>query len=356
MPSVTPVPRETGAAVPGSERGAVPAALPPNEPARLAALDRYGVLDTPAEQAFDDITTIAAALCNVPIALISLIDKDRQWFKSNVGMAGTAETERSVAFCSHAILQPDGIFEVPDALDDPRFATNPLVLGEPNIRFYAGAPLVSPDGLPLGTLCVIDRVPRQLSEREHNALASLARQVVAQLELRHLVADLSLQSTTDVLTSAWNRRAFDQRLAAEWNRHTRTQSPLGLLMIDVDNFKKFNDRHGHQAGDVALAQVVRVAQQPLRSIDFLARFGGEELVVILPDADLAGALEAAERVRAAVEHAQWPVDRLTVSVGATSERPAVGGDPHTLVARADRALYQAKASGRNRVQAFERWN
>jgi len=356
MSSVTPVDCQGPAASTEPRPRAVLADLPVNECSRLAALKRYEVLDTAAEQAFDDIAYVAAALCNAPIALISLVDKHRQWFKANIGLAGVIETGRNVAFCAHALLRPDRILEVPDALQDARFATNPLVLGEPKIRFYAGAPLVTPDGLPLGTLCVIDHVPRQLSEREHNALASLARQVVAQLELRHLVADLSLQSTTDVLTGAWNRRAYDQRFAAEWNRHIRTSSPLGILMIDVDHFKHFNDRHGHQAGDLALVQVVRAAQQPLRSIDFLARFGGEELVVILPNAQLPGAMEAGERVRSAVDHVEWPSGHLTVSVGAASTLPRVGSDPHALVARADRALYQAKASGRNQVQAFERWN
>ena len=356
MSSVPPVSPDPGSSAGPANACAVPAELPFNEVARLAALNRYGVLDTPAEQAFDDITTVAAALCNVPIAVITLVDEHRQWFKAVVGLGDATETPRSVAFCAHAILEPDHILEVPDALDDPRFARNPLVLGEPNIRFYAGAPLVSPDGQALGTLCVIDRVPRQLSPRERNALASLARQVVAQLELRHLVADLSLRSTTDVLTGAWNRRAFDQRLAAEWNRHARTRSSLGLLMIDVDHFKDFNDRFGHPTGDGALVQIVQAAQQPLRSNDFLARFGGEEFVVILPDADAAGAREAAERVRGSVAGTAWPFAPLTVSIGAVAAQPEPGVDLHTLVAQADRALYQAKQAGRNRVHLFEHWN
>jgi len=356
MSSVPPDSPDPGSSAGPANACAVPAELPVNEVARLAALNRYGVLDTPAEQAFDDITTVAAALCDVPIAAITLVDEHRQWFKADVGLGDTTETPRSVAFCAHAILEPDQILEVPDALDDPRFARNPLVLGEPNIRFYAGAPLVSPDGQALGTLCVIDRVPRQLSARERHALASLARQVVAQLELRHLVADLSLRSTTDALTGAWNRRAFDQRLAAEWNRHARTRSSLGLLMVDVDHFKDFNDRFGHPTGDGALVQIVQAAQQPLRSNDFLARFGGEEFVVILPEADAAGAREAAERVRVAVAGATWPFAPLTVSIGAVAALPQPGVDLHTLVAQADRALYQAKQAGRNRVHLFEHWN
>lgn len=335
--------------------GAVPAALPQNELARLDTLRRYGILDTPPEQAFDDIAMIASALCDVPIAMVTLVDAERQWFKANRGLGDLRETPRELAFCSHAILEPDRVFEVNDALNDPRFATNPLVQGAPGIRFYAGAPLVAPDGMPLGTVCVVDRRPRQLCERERQGLASLARQAVAQLELRHIVADLTVQSTTDVLTGAWNRRAFDHRLRQEWNRHARAEASVGLLMVDVDRFKAFNDQHGHPAGDQALIEVVRCAQAPLRAIDFLARFGGEELVVILPNTPLVGAAEAAERVRQAVERATWSVQPLTVSIGVAADEPRLDSDPRALIARADRALYEAKARGRNRVCVFERW-
>lgn len=162
--------------------------VPANEAARLQALRRYNILDTVPEEAFDDLTFLAAYVCGTPIALISFVDKDRQWFKSNVGLTAT-ETSRDISFCSHAIAQRD-LFIIRDALADDRFATNPMVIAEPDIRFYAGAPLISPEGHALGTLCVIDRKPRDLTPAQQEALRALSRRVVVQLELRRHVAEL----------------------------------------------------------------------------------------------------------------------------------------------------------------------
>ncbi|HEY6265158.1 MAG TPA: GAF domain-containing protein [Candidatus Acidoferrum sp.] len=155
---------------------------PANEEARIMVLEKYAILDTDPEQAFDDLTLLASFVCKTPIALISLVDENRQWFKSRVGIKAS-ETSRDIAFCSTAILQTD-VFVVPDALEDERFRDNPLVVSDPNIRFYAGAPLINEDGYALGTLCVVDRSPRDLAPDQRDALKALSRLVLGQLEFR----------------------------------------------------------------------------------------------------------------------------------------------------------------------------
>jgi anti-sigma regulatory factor (Ser/Thr protein kinase) len=173
-----------------------------NEKARLQALRRYKILDTDPEKGFDDLTILAAHICETPVALISLIDSDRQWFKSKVGVSVT-ETPREVSFCARAIQQSD-LFVVPDTSKDPRFSSNPFVVSDPKIRFYAGAPFTSSDGHPLGTLCVVDMVPRQLTPSQEMALLALSRQVQAQFELRKNLIEL--------------RAALDDRNRAEAER------------------------------------------------------------------------------------------------------------------------------------------
>lgn len=188
------------------------APMPLDEPERLRALERLGVLDSAPEREFDVLVAIAALVCGVPISLVSLIDHDRQWFKANVGLPGVAETPRDVAFCAHAILE-DGIFEVPDTLADPRFADNPLVAIAPDIRFYAGATLRLSDGAHVGTLCVIDRVPRRLSEKQREALHLLSIAVVQALESRRMA------------------RGF---VASETRFRTLSEaSPLGMFATDA---------------------------------------------------------------------------------------------------------------------------
>lgn len=166
------------------------AALPGNEAARLDALRRYDILDSAPETVFDDLTRLASFIGGTPIAAFSLIDADRQWFKSIVGL-DIAETEREAAFCAHAILAA-GVVEVPDATKDARFADNRLVLTDPNIRFYAGAPVCTPDGFNLGTICVIDRVPHPgLTSAQREALEALSRQAAMLLELRRTTRELA---------------------------------------------------------------------------------------------------------------------------------------------------------------------
>src|SRR5439155_19728658 len=165
------------------------APVPKNEKQRLKVLWKYSVLDTMPEEIFDDLTELAARICEAPVAMITLVYEDRQWFKAKVGVS-INETSRDISFCAHAITQP-GLFIVPDATREERFAKNPLVKSDPKVRFYAGAPLVSPDGYALGTLCVIDKVPRELRPEQKQALRILARHVVSQLELRRRSNELA---------------------------------------------------------------------------------------------------------------------------------------------------------------------
>ena len=187
--------------------------LPVNEVERMRMLRLYRILDSGAEKAFDELTQLASAICETPIALITLVDEHRQWFKSRVGL-NVPQTARDVAFCAHAIRQDDELFIVEDASKDSRFADNPLVTSDPSIRFYAGAPLTVADGISLGTLCVIDRVPRTLTEPQLNALRVLRRAVVGQLELRRALADLRLIEQM-VALCAWCRSV--RTAEGEWS-------------------------------------------------------------------------------------------------------------------------------------------
>src|SRR6185503_3946259 len=182
------------------------AELLPDEKRRLRNLQSYRVLDTPPEQAFDDFTLLASHICSTPIALVSLIDENRVWLKSKVGLE-VSEIPRDVCFCSHAILDPSQPLIVSDACADPRFSRNPLVTGDPHIRFYAGVPLVSPEGFPLGTMCVMDREPRELKPVQMECLRAIARQVIEHLMLRRSMKDqlqavMRLQEAQAALTQA----------------------------------------------------------------------------------------------------------------------------------------------------------
>ncbi|MDY0884605.1 GGDEF domain-containing protein [Dongia soli] len=336
------MPVDHGTAVPDSSR---------IEHQRLHALQSFEILDTPAEPQFDRIVKIAANLLDMPISLISLIDAKRQWIKAREGL-DVAETPRSLAFCSHAI-QDNDVMVVEDAATDRRFADNPLVTGAPYIRFYAGAPLRSREGHRLGTLCVIDRKPRSISDEHRAMLEDLAAIVVDELELHRANIDLQRLVGLDSLTGAGNRRQFLARAEREIARARRYGQAVSVMMADIDHFKKINDTYGHESGDRALVETVRQLKRAARPETLLGRIGGEEFALLLPHADLTSAMAAAERLRDSVERIELAAEGrtfgLTISIGVC--QITEGMSLEAALHQADQALYQAKRHGRNRVEA-----
>lgn len=312
-----------------------------DEPARLSALERYAVLDTPAAEPFDRITSLVRSILQVPIAAVSLVDRERQWFKSIQGLE-VRQTPRSASFCAHTILDRT-VMVVPDATADPRFVDNPLVTGEPHIRSYVGAPLCTPDGYNVGALCAIDTVPRSFSEEQLGILGSFASLVVDELELRRI-------AETDHVTGAMSRRGFTSALDKELERYRRGNRGSVLVLLDIDHFKSINDRFGHPAGDDVLRTVSHVCMAHLRANDVFGRLGGEEFGILLTETDEEGGMAAADKIRAKIANAVMPLAdgrRVTASFGVSALR-AGSENAGSWLADADRALYLAKRSGRNR--------
>ena len=324
------------------------ACIGPNEEARLAALAAFEVLDTEPEEAFDRITRLARTVLQVPIALVSLIDRDRQWFKSRQGLAAT-QTPRDISFCSHAI-EHAGPFIVHDAKLDPRFVDSPLVTGEPHVRFYIGIQLKDRDGFNLGTLCCMDSKPREPSPDQIAILQDLAQLVIDELELR-------LLATTDGLTGSMTRRAFHEAARRDFALARRHAHPFTCVLLDADHFKAINDTYGHATGDHVLRRLVAVCRSQLRTSDYIGRIGGEEFAIVLRETNLAAGFEVAERLRTLIGQESFTTATqpftMTVSAGVAS---LGAGDLEIddLIGRADAALYRAKAAGRNRtVSAHE---
>ena len=313
------------------------------ESARLAALRSYCVLDTGREARFDDLTGLAADICETPVSLVSLVDSHRLFFKSAHGI-DAREVPYPDFFCGHAIRQRE-VFVVPDALEDPRFAKHALVVDPPRARSYAGVPLVTPQDHVLGTLCVIDFVPRKFDPKQIGTLRILARQVMWQL-------DLNLQAMRDPLTGLYNRRQLEESLHREILRARRGGASVGIMAIDVDHFKQVNDTLGHEAGDCVLRKIADELASCVREEDVACRSGGEEFVIILPGTGKTALRSRAETVRRKIEQARIQAGdgtlNLTVSIGLASF-PSYGDVGKSVLRAADVALYKAKAAGRNRV-------
>ncbi len=317
------------------------------EQARLCALDRYDVLDTPAEEAFDRITRLVRRIFDVPVSAITLIDGHRQWFKSRQGLDVT-ETDLPPSLC-HSVVRQGAPLIVENAAEDGRVRTNPCVTAEGGIRFYAGIPLRTPDGHDLGALCAADTKPRSFGPRETEILSDLARIVMSELELRALV-------TTDALTGARSRRAFRDEAGRALALAQRHHHDLSCLMLDVDHFKRINDAYGHAAGDRVLVEIVATCRANMRVSDMIGRLGGEEFAILLQQTGLSAALDVAEKLRAAIARLHVSTGQETVNVTASFGVSAFDrsvGDLDTLLQRSDAALYDSKADGRNRCNLWK---
>lgn len=262
--------------------------IPHDEEARLAALNLSGALDSGTEERFDRYTRLAARMFDVPIALISLVGRDEQVFKSQQGISASS-TSRDVSFCGHAILS-DSVMVVEDASKDSRFFDNPLVTGEPGIRFYAGCPLISNDGFRLGTLCIVDTRPRECDPRDIEALKDLGAMVSGELSTIRL-------ATVDELTSLSNRRGFNMIATQSLQMCSRTNRGAALLMIDLTGFSKINERLSEACGDKVLVEFAQLLKITFRDSDVVSRLIDDKFAVLLTDSDFENAWNCVERFR-----------------------------------------------------------
>jgi diguanylate cyclase (GGDEF)-like protein len=317
------------------------AELPVNEAARIDALHSLRILDTPREERFDRLTRLARRLFDVPMAVVSLVDVHRQWFKSCVGLGDATETSRDISFCAHAILSED-LTVVPDARLDARFATNPQVTGEPFIRFYAGCPIKSESGFTLGTLCLVDTVPRSFDVDEQSLLKDLAAMVEQELAAVKL-------ATIDDLTGVSNRRGFEALARHALANARRIGHAACVLNFDLNHFKQINDRFGHSEGDQALTDFAGLLMANLRESDVIGRLGGDEFAVFLTNTSLDDSVVVLQHLQQAVQAFNQSGQRqyqLDYCVGAVQYDPERHPDLAALQRDADAAMYERKKARR----------
>lgn len=310
--------------------------IPPNEPCRLSTLTALNILDTAPEERFDRVTRVAKRLFNVKIACVSLVDKQRQWFKSAIG-TDVRQTPRDISFCGHAILK-DELFHISDATQDSRFANNPLVTEPPHVRFYAGQPLHAPNGQLMGTLCIIDDQPRQLTDEDKLALKDLAMMVEDELAAIEL-------ATSDELTGIANRRGFMALVDKSLQMMQRNKQPACLVYLDLDNFKPINDQYGHGEGDKVLCLFAQQMLTALRDSDIVGRFGGDEFAAFFHDCTPAVAQTAVKRfgehLHEVMLREQLPYP-LQFSYGMVAVAVDEAADITQLLQQADEQMYRHK--------------
>ena len=314
---------------------------PKNEDIRVAALRSLDILDTEPEERFDRLTRIAKRLFKVPIALVSFVDINRQWFKSCQGLE-VKEMPRDISFCGHAILGDD-IFIISDTLLDDRFYDNPLVINEPRIRFYAGIPLVISNEIRVGTLCLIDREPRILSEEDKELLRDLGQMAVQDLTLVQL-------ATIDELTQISNRRGFSALALHALSLCKRMNKPASLFFFDLDFFKEINDRFGHAEGDIALINFSKILKDAFRESDVVGRLGGDEFVALLTNANQTETNLILHRLEKVLDefnnqHKSRGYE-IVYSVGVVAFDPTRHLSINDLLAEGDRLMYEQKRNKR----------
>lgn len=338
----------------------------PSEATRLHAVYSYAVLDTPPEPNFDRITNLASNIFNLPISTLCLADADRHFFKSRHGVNAT-EMPRKLSFCDVTLRTGGGSFVVPNALSDGRFLTAPIVAGLPGVRFYAGAPLVNPNGIPIGSLCVLDTKPHlDFDARCSQILCNLAGTVVEllearsrQIELAACTEELAHMARHDPLTGLPNRRMLQGQIE-HIMAHVRNDELVAVLYIDLDHFKQVNDTLGHAVGDALLQEVAAQLRANVRETDLVARLGGDEFAIMLAGSQAGQqAADLAERLIQTIS-APYRMRGHTVHIGASigitlGENTGRGWPlPEDMFREADIALYQAKLAGRGTSRLFKR--
>lgn len=311
-------------------------ALPADEAERLHALRALQILDTSHEERFDRVTRMAKRMFGVEISLVSLVDEDRQWFKSTQGL-DASETPRDISFCGHAINQ-DGLFIVHDAIKDVRFSDNPLVTEAPNIRFYAGYPLKLRQGINLGTLCLIDSEPKYLNEEDQQLLKDLGAMVEQEIRSIQL-------ATLDELTLISNRRGF--LTLAEYSQKVcrRKKIPMSVILFDLNEFKLINDNFGHHEGDFALKQFAQVMLSVFRETDVIGRLGGDEFVAMLTDNSDEQITKILDRFKTEMDAMNKVINKpylIEYSAGVACFSYDTEQSLEEMIAEADAAMYEKK--------------
>ena len=329
------------------------------EETRLQAVTRLQLLDRPEEERFKRIIRLVRRHFHAAASSITLVDHERQFMVSQQGL-GRRETPRKESICS-MVVEQDSPLVIADISENSRTREFHRLVDDLKLRFYAGVPLHSPEGLPLGSLCVLDHIPRRFSESDIEALNDFASIVEDEMFLRRIdeanqdlvsqVERLRTRAFVDALTGVWNRGALFDLLHRELERAKRTSDPFSIAMLDIDHFKAVNDTYGHQVGDEVLRELCQRLQKSIRSYDAIGRYGGEEFVVVFPQAGIDRAASQGERLRKAIEVKPFTLEAdsktVTVSVGVTTSTD--DDTVQELLKRADGALYQAKGQGRNCV-------